>query len=243
LGTGGLQVVIIAKGRYNTTFLMSSTNILPSAATVRRYLHRFPVTLGCIALSVAGFLLVMVDPHYQLIRYLSYFDFQQFGRAVVFSSPEGQYWRLLTPTFLHFSFIHLAFNVALLWFVGYRIELLQGSMRLLIIVIATALCANVLQAILGPPALFGGISGVVFGLLGYAWLWSLLRPQQSLQVPPAIVYFLVAMMALGFVGFAQLFGFGAIANIAHLAGFVMGLIIAVVAVFIDTIWPRSRHGR
>lgn len=194
---------------------------------------RFPVALICVALSILGFMLVYVDQNYSAVRYLMYFDIHQQGRVVVFSVPSSQYWRLISPMFLHFSVMHLAFNMALFWFVGHRIEYLQGSIRLLSVVLVTGIGANVLQASLAQPSLFGGMSGVVFGLFGYAWVWDRIRTDRSLQIPPGIVYFLLVMMALGFVGFARLFGVDAVANVAHLGGFAIGLVMGLGAAAID----------
>ncbi len=191
-----------------------------------------PVTLSFIALSVLGFVLVYFDRDFSMVRQLTFFDFDRVGAHVIFSMPKTQYWRLITPVFLHFGLMHIAFNMALLWFAGRQIELLQGSLRMFGISMLIGMGSNVMQAMYAEVAIFGGMSGVVYGLLGYAWIWNLMRPQQSLQIPNVIFYFSIAMMFLGFAGFTSLLGAGKVANVAHLGGLIMGLIIGFGAALI-----------
>ena len=46
---------------------------------------------------------------------------------VVFSLPAGQYSRLITPIFLHFSLLHIVFNMLVLWMFGVELERMWGS--------------------------------------------------------------------------------------------------------------------
>ncbi len=210
---------------------------LPETAEPRLVLSRLfsllPITLSLVVLGVLGFLIVEFDQDFGWVKYLTFFDFEQIRTYIVFSIPEGQYWRLITPIFLHFSLMHVAFNMALLWFVGQRIELLQGSVRMLGITMVIGLGSNIMQARYADAAIFGGMSGVVYGLLGYGWVWSLLRPDKSLRIPNVILYFSLFMMVLGFAGLASLLGAGKIANIAHLGGLIMGCLMGFCAALID----------
>ncbi|WP_101759554.1 rhomboid family intramembrane serine protease [Oceanicoccus sp. KOV_DT_Chl] len=206
----------------------------PEAAVIASKLFQhLPVTIVFIALSIVGFLIVSFDRDYDLVKYFTFFDFDRVRQYVVFSIPEGQYWRLITPIFLHFGLMHIAFNMCLLWFVGQRIELLQGSVRMLGITMVIGLGSNILQAKYAEVSIFGGMSGVVYGLLGYGWIWSLLRPAKNLQIPNVILYFSLGMMVLGFAGFAGMLGAGKIANVAHLGGLIMGCLMGLGAALID----------
>ncbi len=197
-----------------------------------RLLARLPVTLTFIVLSIAGSLLVYVDSNFEWVRYLTFYHFEVSGSTLAFYPPGVQYWRLVTPIFLHFGLMHVAFNMALLWFLGQRIELLQGSRVMLGISLMIGLGSNVMQAAT-EQAIFGGMSGVVYGLLGYSWVWSLMRPEKNLQIPNAILYFSVAMMIMGFVGVIGILGVGKVANVAHLGGLIMGCLIGIGAALID----------
>lgn len=140
------------------------------------------------------------------------------------SLASGQLWRLVTPDFLHFSWPHVIFNSVMLWFLGSQIEWFDGRGRMVALFLVTSLVSNGLQyAVSGP--LFGGLSGVVYGVLGYCWLSQQRRPR--FQFPPALVVFAVAWMVIGFTPLPEWLGIGRMANEAHLGGFVAGLALAL----------------
>jgi GlpG protein len=237
---GNKEVAIAVRGAYEAT--LSGEKVLPQIQLPKqeqlgfslfKALHHVPVTLGLVFLSILGFGLVHFDKGFELVRYFTFYDFDRVGAHVLFSLPHTQYWRLITPIFLHFGLMHIAFNMSLLWFAGRQIELLQGSVRMLGISIVIGLGSNIMQAMYADVAIFGGMSGVVYGLLGYAWVWNLLRPDKSLHVPNVIFYFSVAMLVLGFAGFISLLGAGDVANVAHLGGLIIGLLMGLGAGFID----------
>lgn len=148
------------------------------------------------------------------------------GRIDAISSTlaSGQVWRLLTPDFLHFSWTHIIFNSVMLWFLGSQIEWFDGRGRLLALFLVTSIFSNGLQYLVSGP-LFGGLSGVVYGILGYCWLSQ--RKSPRFQFPPALVTFAVAWMVIGFTPFTEMLGLGRMANEAHLGGFVSGVALAL----------------
>lgn len=145
--------------------------------------------------------------------------------ALASTLSGGQIWRLLTPDFLHFSWTHIIFNSVMLWFLGSQIEWFDGRTRLLVLFLGTSIFSNGLQYLVSGP-LFGGLSGVVYGILGYCWLSQ--RKVPRFQFPPALVTFAVVWMVLGFTPFTEMLGLGRMANEAHLGGFVSGLALALV---------------
>ena len=145
--------------------------------------------------------------------------------ALTVTLSQGQFWRLITPDFLHFSWTHIIFNSVMLWFLGSQIEWFDGRSRLVLIFIATSLLSNGLQYLVSGP-LFGGLSGVVYGILGYCWLSQRKRPR--FQFPPALVTIAVVWMVIGFTPLTEMLGLGRMANEAHLGGFVAGLLLAVI---------------
>ena len=164
--------------------------------------------------------LMVVDPRYYDWTTLA-------GRIDALSSTlaSGQVWRLLTPDFLHFSWTHIIFNAVMLWFLGSQIEWFDGRGRLIALFLATSIFSNGLQYLVSGP-LFGGLSGVVYGILGYCWLSQ--RKQPRFQFPPALVTFAVVWMVIGFTPFTEMLGLGRMANEAHLGGFVSGVALAFV---------------
>lgn len=189
-----------------------------------------PVTCLLVLLSFAGFLLVEFDPRFEIVSWFTFYDFKVlFGGGTLFSLPQDQYWRLITPIFLHFGWLHITFNSLMLWELGKRIEALQGSDRMIGIVMVMGLGSNIAQSQYADANIFGGMSGVIYGLLGYAWLWSLLCPRYSLGIPRALLIFMLASMLLFMFGAASMLGVGEVANAAHVGGLVMGIILGTAA--------------
>ena len=124
----------------------------------------------------------------------------------------GQVWRLISPDFLHFSWTHIIFNSVMLWFLGSQVEWFDGKARLLVLVVFASLVSNGLQYFVSGP-LFGGLSGVVYGILGYCWLSQRRLPR--FQFPPALVAFAVVWMVIGFTPLPEMLGLGRMANEAH----------------------------
>ncbi|PJG58714.1 rhomboid family intramembrane serine protease GlpG [Aeromonas cavernicola] len=132
---------------------------------------------------------------------------------------DWQLWRYVTPALLHFSVLHLVFNLLWWWYLGGQIEQRIGSGKLLILLLIGAALPNIAEFFVSGPA-FGGLSGVVYALLGYCWLRSKWQPACGLTLPPALMGFMLFWLVLGFF---DLLG-TPIANAAHLVGLLVGLL-------------------
>ncbi len=97
----------------------------------------------------------------------------------------------IAPIFIHFGVFHIVFNGLWLWEFGRRIESLAGSLHFLLLVLVTGLVSNGAQYWWSGPSLFGGMSGVIFGLLGYLWIRNLVAPHPGLALPRGIVPLLI----------------------------------------------------
>jgi GlpG protein len=134
---------------------------------------------------------------------------------------HGQVWRLITPIFVHLSFLHILFNM--LWFkdLGYLIEHNFGKNFLLVFVFVSGLFSNLLQYMVSGPQ-FGGMSGVLYAMLGFIWVHKKINQDFEYSLPR----FDIGMMIGWF--FVCLTGvLGPIANSAHGAGLVVGILAAV----------------
>ena len=134
---------------------------------------------------------------------------------------QGQIWRLATPAFLHFSIIHLVFNMLWLHQLGGPIEGRTGTRHFGMIVLAIAVFSNVLQAVITGPN-FGGMSGVVYGLLGYIWMKMVFDPSAGLVIKREVLFFMLGWLLLGFTGILGQFGVH-MANLAHAGGLAAGM--------------------
>ncbi len=72
------------------------------------------------------------------------------------------------------------------------------------------------------PALFGGLSGVLYGLLGHCWLFQWLSPNPAYRMPRGVVAMMLIWLLICLTGVFDLLGFGSIANGAHVGGLVLG---------------------
>lgn len=138
------------------------------------------------------------------------------------AAPESsfyQFWRIFTPSLLHFSVLHLVFNLLWWWYLGGKIENKLGLRPLLVLLLIAGTLPSLVQYLITGPH-FGGLSGVVYALVGYCWLIGNKRPELGVQLPPAYMGFMLFWLVLGF---TDLFGLS-IANGAHIGGLIIGLI-------------------
>ena len=113
--------------------------------------------------------------------------------------------------------MHIVFNVLWWWQLGGDIEKRLGSVKLLqIFAISAALSGAGQYWVEG--ANFGGLSGVVYALVGYLWMLGVKAPQVGLSMPKPIIGFMLVWLVLGYVQ-----PYMAIANTAHLAGLISGI--------------------
>lgn len=133
---------------------------------------------------------------------------------------QGQFWRLVSPDFIHFSALHLIFNALMLWILGGQLELRKGLGALLTLVLFVSVLSNLAQ-LLATHYLFGGLSGVVYGLFGYTWLWRKRDP--DIFMPDAFWNFALVWLVVGFTPLTEWVGIGRMANGAHLGGLLAGL--------------------
>ncbi len=131
---------------------------------------------------------------------------------------DWQAWRYVTPAFIHFSVLHLVFNLLWWWYLGGQIEQRLGSGKLFILLIVGAALPNIAEFFVSGPR-FGGLSGVVYALLGYSWLRTRLQPDCGLAMPPALMGFMLVWLVLGFL---DMLGTPT-ANMALLVGLLVGL--------------------
>jgi GlpG protein len=130
--------------------------------------------------------------------------------------------RLLTPALLHFGPIHLVFNLLWLWYFGRMMEPVLSLWRYALIIAVTALCANVLQYLWAGHGQFGGMSGVVYGQIGFIWMWQSLHPGSAVRLPQAmIVVFLVALVLM------EVLASSLIATAAHVGGLISGMLLGL----------------
>ncbi|CAM3154364.1 rhomboid family intramembrane serine protease GlpG [Vibrio rarus] len=146
------------------------------------------------------------------------------------ADQQWQVWRYFSHALLHFSVLHITFNLLWWWQLGGDIEQRLGRARLTKIFLFSALLSGCAQYWIEGEN-FGGLSGVVYALVGYIWIVSIRSPQLGLDIPRPVLGFMLVWLVLGFVQ-----PFMAIANAAHLVGLIAGCLLG----WLDSI-NRAKH--
>lgn len=144
-------------------------------------------------------------------------------RPVLPEIQAGEVWRLVTPILVHGSIsqvggvMHLFFNMLCLLDFGTMIERARGTRLLALLVMGIAIPSNLAQYFMSGPAFFG-MSGVVYGLIGYIWMCGKFDPNSGLflhqtTVTMAVIWYFLCLGGL----------VGNIANTVHTVGFAVGL--------------------
>jgi len=202
-----------------------------------------PVSIGIltiilIAASVITAVFTELGENDRFVQPLSITQYQHEAQYLRWQAglPEirhGQLWRLFTPMFLHFGILHIFFNLLWLRDLGSMIEARKSSWMLLLLVLVIAGTSNLAQYLVSGPT-FGGMSGVVYGLLGYIWMQGRFNPASKLSLEPQTVLFMIAWF------FLCLFGLvGNIANTVHAVGLVVGIVWGFLAARLATTARRG----
>jgi rhomboid protease GluP len=79
---------------------------------------------------------------------------------------NGQVWRLISNTFLHFNLMHLAGNMVVLIYIGSLLESKLGRWNYLFLYLLTGICASITSVVWRDQGVAAGASGAIFGLFG-----------------------------------------------------------------------------
>jgi rhomboid protease GluP len=144
---------------------------------------------------------------------------QSFGAKVNVLIASGQYWRLITPMFLHIGIAHLFFNSYALYIYGTLTERLFGKSKFIIIYLISGLFGTVFSYLFSPP-ISAGASGAIFGLFG-----ALLYFRKARR---GIFNKLFGVNLIIIIGFNLVYGFtsSGIDNWGHIGGLVGGFLVS-----------------
>lgn len=175
------------------------------------------VTATLITLSIMVALISKFGSDFQLLHILFISEYRQGLPEIL----HGQIWRLFTPIIIHFGIMHILFNMLWLYQLGSTIEQRQNRKRMMILVVVISILSNLAQFFWSGP-IFGGMSGVVYGLLGYVWAQGKFNPGAGIGLNQSttlmmLIWFVVCWMGL----------VGNIANMAHTIGLVCGVILGL----------------
>lgn len=142
---------------------------------------------------------------------------------------RNQYYRLITANFIHFGLMHIFFNCYSLLNIGPVLELMLGMKRYIIVVVGSMFATTIFPCVLyllfgtGANTIAGGISGVIFGLLGALWALAICFKQVYLEIFKQVLPSIVLMLGLSLL-------VPSISLIGHVSGMLGGFIITYVVI-------------
>jgi membrane associated rhomboid family serine protease/cytochrome c-type biogenesis protein CcmH/NrfG len=135
---------------------------------------------------------------------------------------SGQWWRILTSTFVHFGIIHIAFNMWCLWDLGRALERFMGRKGFVLIYLLSGLASSLTSIAWNPWRVSAGASGAIFGVAGAFVSYLYLK---KTFIDQTLARQKLKSLAI-FIGYNLLYGIrGGVDNSAHLGGLVAGLIL------------------
>ncbi|MFN2540019.1 MAG: rhomboid family intramembrane serine protease [Mycobacteriales bacterium] len=144
---------------------------------------------------------------------------------------DGQYYRLLTSTFLHFGVIHLALNMYGLYLLGPVLEQAFGQVRFAVTYLLSGLGGAALSYALGPQyEIAAGASGAVFGLFGAFYILGRRRNLDVSAITTTIALNLVLSFSLSGIDWR-----------GHVGGLIAGAGLAWVIVYAPDTKQRSAY--
>lgn len=157
--------------------------------TFSSYIRKFPVVSVIIALTVFIHFILLILPAGFYLRYL--------GIGLNAGIEAGEYWRLITPIFLHGDLLHLAFNMGALLIFAPALENMLGRFKFALIYLIPGILANLATYFLESSSYSHvGASGSIFGLFGvflfmYLYRKDLMDQQSSQAFLPILVISLI----------------------------------------------------
>jgi membrane associated rhomboid family serine protease len=172
-----------------------------------------PVVLALVAINVVVYIIQRMSPGFTE-RFVS--------NPTAIS--DGEWWRLITPMFLHSPSdpLHIILNMLVLWIYGPDAEQAFGSVRFAAIYLICGFCGDAASYAFGPPVNSLGASGAIFGIVGVLVVYLYRRKSSQLvaQYLRSLTFFIGLNVVLGF----------AIANIdywAHFGGLAAGVLLGL----------------
>ena len=178
-----------------------------------QYIRLYPVVTFFLAVNILIYVVTLLpfigDPVFEA------------GVGVNYLISDGEWWRLVTPMFLHGGIMHLLFNMFSLFIFGPELEKIAGKARFLTIYLLSGMFANIATFFLQPPEYASvGASGAIFGILGafgaLVYYTKRILPQLRQIILPIIVVSIVMT-------FIQ----SNINTTAHIAGLAVGFLIGL----------------
>ncbi len=135
----------------------------------------------------------------------------------------GEYWRFLSPVFVHIGIIHFFFNSLGLYYIGYQLERILGRRWFLFVYLASGIAGNIASGVTS-VVMSAGASGALFGLLGSGYVLESMighrieamtgqRPRRRIYASMVFINIIFGLVIPG------------IDNAAHIGGLLSGVVV------------------
>ena len=138
---------------------------------------------------------------------------------------DGEYWRLITATFMHFGFTHLLNNMIILIAAGNILEKAMGHWKYLLLYLLAGLGGSTLSFVQmvhsGSYSVVAGASGAIFGIVG-ALLWVVIvhRGRYESLTGKGLLFMIAICLYYGIAT-------GGVDNWGHLGGLIGGFLLGI----------------
>ena len=151
----------------------------------------------------------------------SSFTLSQFGAKDNSLILNGEWWRFITPVFIHIGFLHLLMNSVALFYIGSEVEKIYGSFRFFLIYLFAGF-TGVLGSFIFSTNLSAGASGAIFGCFGALLYFGTQKRKLFLRtMGTSIIGLLIINLIFGFT-------MPGIDNAGHIGGLIGGFLAAAV---------------
>ena len=189
------------------------------------------VNIGLIAVNVIYFLYLEMNGSTEDTQFMVSHG-AMYAPLVI---ERGEYYRLITSTFMHFGINHIMNNMLILFILGDNLERALGHIKYLLFYLICGVGANVASMVINLSGyrnvVSAGASGAIFGVIG-GLLYAVAVNRGQLEDLSTRQLVVVILCSLYF-GFTST----GVDNAAHIAGLIIGIIMGVI------LYRRPRNGR
>ncbi|MDR3156734.1 MAG: rhomboid family intramembrane serine protease [Lactobacillales bacterium] len=153
------------------------------------------------------------------------------GEYAPFIIQLHEYWRLVTPIFVHIGLTHFALNSFMLYFLGEQIEIIYGHTRFFILYLISGITGNILSFAINDIVVGAGASTSLFGMFGGFIILKRYLSHNPTIIALAKQYTILVIINLIFnlfEPFVDIWG--------HLGGFIGGILLGIILAI-----PKQKH--
>jgi rhomboid protease GluP len=177
------------------------------------YIRFYPIVTIFLFINISIFLITLLPGIGDIVKIS--------GMGINYLIADGDWWRFVTPMFLHGGFMHILFNMFCLFVFGPELEKLTGKMRFTTLYMLSGIFANVATYFFQDLSYAHlGASGAIFGIFGAFGALVYYTKRSMPQLRQIILPIIVISVIMTFVG-------PNINATAHIAGLVVGFLIGL----------------